>query len=484
MIQLDKKGYTMLTSPIFSPGKPALPTESQAKALYLELLKEDKHPLVLDRAREFLKQILEAAKHQVIELPDIDADLKEWMVQQAQKTGLQYQAYLQKRHQGGPRQYFSCKAHALYFLNCVAPTKLVDGSWLQGFTRQWQEPKMIALIQIYLEELGGGDAEKNHVMMFRKLLRQYGCDTWPMLSDKFFIQGAIQLALAEHTETFLPEVLGYNFGYELLPLHLLITAYELQELDIDAHYFNVHITTDNAITGHSHLAAEAITAYTPSFGDKLHYWRRVINGIKLNAVGMGTLDIIRSFDIENELIGILKSKAPVGKYMHSDAMILKGRTINQWLSHPADMPAFLKALESEKWVKRHRHPDLSPFWNMLNGGRSRMQGVFSPYEKQVIRDWIAGDAQEAVLETDRASMHKKSIPARRIKGLVDASPSLMLLASRLQDTQAFEAYIASLGSAESRLNTLSEWLSASRQDSPFGLVAARLYKSELHFPAD
>lgn len=479
-----QKGLAMLTSPI-TTLKQSVPSEADTKAIYLELLKKDSHPWVLGRSRQYLHQNLEAAKHLVIDVPSIDEDLKKWVLEQSQIAGLQYQAYLHKRNLGGPRQYFTCKAHALYFLNCVAPTKLVDGSWLQGFTRQWHDTRMIPLIQIYLEELGGGDADKNHVMMFRKLLRQYGCDSWPMLPDKFFVQGAIQLALAEHTATFLPEVLGFNLGYELLPLHLLITAHELQELEIDAHYFNVHITTDNAISGHSHLAVEAIKGYTPLLGDKLHYWRRVVNGIKLSTVGMSTLDIIRSFDIEQELIQILKSKAPVGKYMHCDAMILKGRTINQWLSNPSEMPAFLKALESAKWVKRHHPPNCSPFWNMLNGGRSRMQGVFSPYEKQVIHDWIAGDEYEAVLEANTESKHKRSISTRDITGLIDsASPLKPWESYVLEDTRAFEEYIASLGSEEARMKALSEWISASRHDSPIGLTAARLYKSEMHFPAD
>jgi hypothetical protein len=40
------------------------------------------------------------------------------------------------------------------------------------------------------------------------------------------VQGAIQLGLAHHGEQFEAEVFGFNLGYEQLPLHLLITAYE------------------------------------------------------------------------------------------------------------------------------------------------------------------------------------------------------------------------------------------------------------------
>ncbi len=55
---------------------------------------------------------------------------------------------------------------------------------------------------------------------------------WDDLSDDHYIQGALQLAMAHHADQFLPEIIGFNLGYEQLPLHLLITAYELKELGI------------------------------------------------------------------------------------------------------------------------------------------------------------------------------------------------------------------------------------------------------------
>jgi hypothetical protein len=61
-----------------------------------------------------------------------------------------------------------------------------------------------------------------------------------------------------NAEKFLPEVIGFNLGYEQLPLHLLITAYELKELHIDPYYFTLHITVDNADSGHAKQAVDAV----------------------------------------------------------------------------------------------------------------------------------------------------------------------------------------------------------------------------------
>ena len=92
------------------------------------------------------------------------------------------------------------------FLRGVAPTKLVDGAWLYGLLPRWDDARFTALIQAYLEELGEGLREKNHVLLYRKPLANQGCNDWQELDDEHFVQGAIQLALAGHAEQFLPEV--------------------------------------------------------------------------------------------------------------------------------------------------------------------------------------------------------------------------------------------------------------------------------------
>ena len=107
------------------------------------------------------------------------------------------------------------------------------------------------MICIYLEELGDGQADNNHVALYRSLLARHGLDPKGGLLDAFYVQGAVQLALACSAENFLPEILGFNLGYEQLPLHLLITAYALNALGVDPYYFTLYATVNNVHTGYA-----------------------------------------------------------------------------------------------------------------------------------------------------------------------------------------------------------------------------------------
>src|SRR5204863_5849817 len=139
----------------------------------------------------------------------------------------------------------------------------------------------------YLEELGEGIPSRHHVLLYRKLLATHGCEGWQQLSAEHFTQGAIQLALAHHADEFLPEVIGFNLGYEQLPLHLLITAYELKELGLDPYYFTLHVTVDNTDTGHARRAVQAVVDNMPRLGDATAFWRRVRAGYQLSNAGAG-----------------------------------------------------------------------------------------------------------------------------------------------------------------------------------------------------
>src|SRR5690606_36642652 len=100
---------------------------------------------------------------------------------------------------------------------------------------------------------------------------------------------------------FLPEIVGFNLGYEQLPLHLLITAYELAELDIDPRYFTLHVTIDNRASGHALKALQAVAQTMPTLADKGEFMRRLRLGYRLNDCGLGSEQLIAGFDIEAEL---------------------------------------------------------------------------------------------------------------------------------------------------------------------------------------
>jgi len=344
------------------------------------------------RAREDGARYLQAQLTQAQELPcDMPAspdDLHAWVNERVTHVGEQYAAYLAARKDGAPRRYFATRSHALNFIRAVAPTKLVDGSWLYGTLRYWENPDFHPLILTYLEELGDGDPAMNHVTLYKKLLATHDCDDWQTLSDEHFVQGAIQLALGYQTERFLPEVIGYNLGYEQLPLHLLISAYELNELGIDPYYFTLHVTIDNAATGHAHKAAQAVADIVAQQDDPAGFYRRVRDGYRLNDLGMSTTSVIADFDPERALVAVLQEKTAVGRNMHSDYCRFAGKTVNEWLDNPEDAGRFLSELERAGWIRRGSDPEESRFWRLINGAGAEMFGVFSPREQQLLHDWI------------------------------------------------------------------------------------------------
>lgn len=342
-------------------------------------------------AAALLEIHLRHARSLACELPDDPGDLQTWVQNSARLTNGRYGNYLQRRRAGAGREYFTNQAHALYFLKSAAPTKLVDGAWLYGLCKYWRNPKFKGLIRTYLEELGDGEANKNHVVIYKALLARYGLDTAGDLDNDLYTQGLIQLALAENANTYLPEIIGFNLGYEQLPLHLLISAYELNELNIDPYYFTLHITIDNAATGHAQRAVHAVLDNLPRLGSSKEFWQRVQAGYKLSNAGTGTLEIIRKFDIEEEIVSIFKRKSRVGQGAHSDYCRVAGRHINDWLSCKENIPEFLAALQKSNWIIRNQPVGKSRFWSLLQGDRAEMFGVFSHYELQVIHDWIRGE---------------------------------------------------------------------------------------------
>lgn len=434
-----------------------------------------------EAAADFLREALASTATLVDDLPENPAELTGWMEANVQRVHAQYQLYLQSRKRGAPRRYFINRAHALYFLRQVSPTKLVDGAWLYGLCAYADNPRLSDLVVTYLEELGSGEADKNHVTLYRGLLSRYGLDPVDGLNDALFEQGLVQLALGWNAQDFLPEIVGFNLGYEQLPLHLLITAYELNELGIDPYYFTLHVTVDNADTGHARRACQAALDAAPRIDDGGEYWRRVRAGAKLSGLGMGTLDVVHGFDIEAEVVRILAHKSPAGQGAHSDFCKVDGRSVNDWLSHPESMSTFLQALERGGWIQKGQPADQSRFWRLLQGERAEMFGVFSPYELQVIHDWIRGaaSADGASFEATAAHEPPRARPisfrvAERLRLAQRAAPVARGNDALDADLAVFrQRYPAA--DAQERRDLLLQALSPALHWTPMGLEATRIF---------
>jgi hypothetical protein len=458
------------------------------RSLYFELLndsaKNSRH------AHTFLLQQLEHASRLECDLPPNIDDFTAWAERNVFETGLAYSEYRKARKNGAARRYFPTKSHALLFLKAVAPTKLVDGAWLYGLLSYWQDARFSGLIRTYLEELGDGLAEKNHVALFKKLLSTHNCEGWDRLDDSYFLQGAIQLALGKNSDQFIPEIIGFNLGYEQLPLHLLITAYELVELGIDPYYFTLHITIDNLDSGHAKQAVEAITALRPKATSSGDFYRRVVNGYQLNALGMSTCAIIESFNLNQEVLKILQNKAVIGQLMHSDRCKISGRPINEWLSSADGVVEFLEQMQLSGWIKRHQDPNNSKFWRLIQGDQPLMFGVFSAYEQQLIFDWIAGDYRGRTRSAASGERREIALTPNAPSGPAN-TPIASLTERRgkiihgyIKSTQKpggdelnhFDETLAALSDPQATMQYLINAMSPAKHSTSLGLHSTKIFK--------
>ena len=312
--------------------------------------------------------------------------------QQHLKVCEAFKAYLIRRKELHPREYFPTVSHAFEFLYQVAPTKLVDGAWLYSTLNQSHHSDFRHLIQIYLEELGLGNAQANHVTMYRHLLEHYELKPYTeYLTDDYYEQAAVQLALAYAPTELLPMVVGFNLGYEQLPLHLLITNYELAELGIDSQYFNVHITIDNAHNGHAEKSLQALHQLLQQSNDPDLFLTQVKQGFLLNDLGQSSTAIIQNLNPKNQVIQILKSKAIIGQHIHNEKCQFNGQSINEWLSQPEQIEIFLDVLLQKSWIMLNEPVEQSRFWALIHQPNGKMFGVFNATEKQFIKDWIQGE---------------------------------------------------------------------------------------------
>ena len=467
-------------------GDPTRAARASAREIRSSLLRElegrpgEAPAPALAASRSFLHERLAAATLLPTDLPTDIRDLLAWSESCERRTGAAYHEYLAGRRRGEPRRYFSNRAHALYLLKAVAPTKLVDGAWLYGLLRHWRDPRLAPLIRTYLEELGDGRPEQNHVVIYRKLLEEHGCEGWERLPDAFFTQGAIQLAFAHLAAEFGPELIGFNLGYEQLPLHLLITSHELEEIGIDPTYFRLHVTVDNASTGHARKAVEGLQAMLPRLGDAAAFYRRVITGYKLNLLGIGTVDAIEGFDLEDELIDVLERKAVIGAPLHGSACKVSGRSVGEWLGERGRIRAFLAELEKIGWVRRHQDPADSRFWQLIEGDRAPMFGAFSHYERQLVHDWIAGRLAEGAAKPKR-----RSLPALRAARAVDldAAHSPEAAGDFGEDARILRRRLAERGDADAGMRLLASMMSPAGHHTPTGLLATRLYAERFDRPS-
>ncbi|RYY78429.1 MAG: iron-containing redox enzyme family protein [Moraxellaceae bacterium] len=455
--------------------------EPSYRQFYQNFLQAYPGASTIRQANAFLQQQLEWVAKQPCDLPENPDDLPQWMQQHTERTGYAYQQYLKSRKQGAPRRYFSNKSEALLFLQHIEPTKRVDGSWLYGALQSWHDVNCHQLIRTYLDELGNGLAAQNHVLLYQQLMAKQGIPSASNLPDEYYHQGCIQLALGLLGQDFLPEVIGFNLGYEQMPLHLLITTYELDELGIDPYYFSLHVTVDNAHNGHAQQAVEAVYAMLPLFKGRDEFYQRIRRGYMLNNMGMSTEQIIERIDLKNAMTKVMQQKAVVGQFAHGDYCRLAGRSINEWLASD-EIGRFVEVLEETGWIKRHENPENSRFWQLIHGEKAVMFGVFSPAEQQIIYDWIAGSWLNS---RDAPRIRRYRAVHRHVD--FSTSPALTIqqaLNSNNADLADLAQKLVERDNAEQAFYLLMPYLTPSLHTSVVGLWATQQFVSLLNQEAN
>lgn len=182
----------------------------------------------------------------------------------------------------------------------TAPLTLIDGSWLQGFTDYEQASSGIghSLFETYWDELGNGEPQLNHPLIYREVLKEMDVELpptasaefarWPGFRDESFELPVYWLCVGRFPRTFLPEVLGLNLAMELSGVggtyrraRLALKAYGFSTRFVD-----IHNTIDNVATGHSAWAADAVDTLlaalpdAPGPGNRADVWGRVRVGYR------------------------------------------------------------------------------------------------------------------------------------------------------------------------------------------------------------
>lgn len=421
-----------------SPIETAPFTESDElkayKQLYHKLHNLEHHPEILPECQKLLLSLLSSTLSEALEDPSSGIlsvktfshkSLSRFLKEKDIDVTNRWEDYLARRRAGGPREIFGDKEEAKWWLKQAAPVKYVDGAWL-GHINKITTPFKYRNItknawQVMSEELGDGDLEKNHVYVYRQLMEDIDAGL-PAADKEDFIHprhkldqtrcwkaALAQLLISLFPHDYLPESLGFNMAYESLPLHLLKTVKELREVQLNPYYFELHISIDNADSGHAAMAMAAVTAYIDLIkkegGDEAVHtaWKRIQAGYIL-AEGLPTTPespsqktkVEGSFPrtkSEAALLDIFAAKSFVAHKIHCNSRLKIGRrSLVDWLEP--------RAFADKQWQKEFLH-DLSnckPWVIKGNSKNSRlvnelswegkMFGSFTQTEVEVVKAWI------------------------------------------------------------------------------------------------
>ena len=410
------------------------------KRLYYQLHNLEKFPEVLPLAKKLLLAFLWESNSATQTLPEHEnirsvpsfsrQNLEEFQHKRDNSIGQRWEQYNIRRKGGSDRELFQDRQEAIWWLKQISPVKYVDGAWL-GYIGKVTTPFALQKImkgawQILSEELGDGDLEKNHVHLYHKLLKSiasglpaaesldFGHPRHELNTVSVWKSAIAQLLISLFPEDFLPEILGFNLHFEAISTDTLKAAKELREVGIDSYYFILHISIDNAHSGHTAIAVEIVCEYMDHIrrteGEEAaqRAWSKIQAGYLLSSGLPGTVVCpsskreipvdgvtVRLSPTEKQVIEIFQAKAQVVSGIHCGSRVKIGcRSVVDWLNPIA--------LQSKEWqIELLDSLSSSKYW--INKGDSsgsrfmrelqwngRMFGSFTHDEYNILRQWIDG----------------------------------------------------------------------------------------------
>ncbi|KAE8369556.1 hypothetical protein BDV27DRAFT_153044 [Aspergillus caelatus] len=406
--------------------------EQLYRDMYFKLHNIEEYPDIIKQGRNVLQacisealQVAHKYNHPILRVAEFSAaEVYQFLQAEQDAVIMQWRDYLQRRASGQGREMFLSADEARQWLIRRAPMKFVDGAWL-GYIHRTTSPYAMRSItkdlwQILSEEIGDGDLRKSHVHVFRQLLRDLDYDPGHADSREFsnnsdmddphiWKASILQLLISLSPAEFFPEILGYNMHFEMLTLDTLIVAKELRELNIDPTYFTLHITIDNAHSGHTAIASTAVIKYMTAIkmehGDAVakRMWNRVQAGYALSSCSTpGVKGLPRSWysSLAAEILDIFKAKTRAADGLHDTCPVRIGtKSLGEWMnpqtfeSEKSQSEFLISLSNSRPWVYKGDSNRSRIIHSMLWEGR--MFGAFTEYEVARVRCWIDSLCKES-----------------------------------------------------------------------------------------
>ncbi|KAJ4346007.1 hypothetical protein N0V95_005790 [Ascochyta clinopodiicola] len=397
------------------------------KELYYKLQHLEDYPEILPGAWKMLRSLLDQSSllgrykatvnRSILQIGKFDAlRLQEFLDAELADTMTEWETYVRRRQAGGPKEKFPAVKDAHDWLKNLAPLNYIDGAWVSRIHKV-TTPYFLRRVtkdawQTYSEEMGDGDLDKNHVNLYRRLMKEIGAGLPAAdhpefthkrhgIDDISYREATAHLLISLFPNDFLPEILGFNLHFEAPSLGSLQAMKELAEHNIDPEYFVLHISIDNADSGHSAMAMATVIRFMgivkeTGFMDYDEAWRRVQSGYLLsqNCASEITVD-----SFESQVANMLQRKAGLARKIHCTSRArIGGRSLSDWFT--ADWRGVELAKDGLDWKQQFLTAlaDAKPWVYRGNSQKSllmkelawkgRMFGAFTENEVELMRTWI------------------------------------------------------------------------------------------------